>query len=216
MLRSPVVIPGVTTVERTHGTTAGSDPEKLPLDLYLGVDCSGSMTNPAHGLSYPVLAGTVLLLSALRTGARAKVCLSGESPGRFSENPDFTREQRALMTVLTGYLGTGYAFGIQRLADTFLPTFDHPRPVHILIVSDSDIFMMLDRTPDGWELARQALENAGGGGTMALELRYRGHDEGVKKLRDHGWEVEVVSDMKSLVAFARGFARRRWGEEERT
>ena len=57
---SPVVVPGVTTRERTYGTTEGGEPKKVPLDLYVGIDCSGSMGNPAANLSYPVLAGTIV------------------------------------------------------------------------------------------------------------------------------------------------------------
>jgi hypothetical protein len=60
LTRSPQVIPGVTTVKRVYGTSEGTSPEKVPVDLYLGVDCSGSMLNPRYGLSYPVLAWQVV------------------------------------------------------------------------------------------------------------------------------------------------------------
>jgi hypothetical protein len=127
VIRSPRVVPGVTTVQRVYGATKGSDPEQQPVDLYLGIDCSGSMPNPRCQLSFPVLAGTIMALSALRAGARVMAVLSGE-PGEFSETDGFTRSEQDVMKVLTGYLGTGYAFGIMRLKDAFL---GKSRPIRI-------------------------------------------------------------------------------------
>ena len=72
LLNSPHIIPGVTTRQRQYGTSPGADPEAIPIDLYLGVDCSGSMGNPAQHLSYPVLAGVIIALSALRVGVARK------------------------------------------------------------------------------------------------------------------------------------------------
>ncbi|HND34764.1 MAG TPA: VWA domain-containing protein, partial [Myxococcota bacterium] len=141
LVRSPVVIPGVTTVERRYGHTDGQRPEKLPLDLYLGIDCSGSMPNPSYVFSFPVLAGAVILRSGLRVGARVQVTLSGE-PGSWTSTKTFIRDEAAAMRVLTGYLGTGYAFGIIRLKETFLDQPPPKRPVHILLISDSDLFAM--------------------------------------------------------------------------
>ena len=66
LMASPRVVPGVTTRQRTYGTDTGTTPDTMPVDLYLGVDCSGSMGNPASRLSYPVLAGAIIALSALR------------------------------------------------------------------------------------------------------------------------------------------------------
>src|SRR5262245_5190381 len=118
LLTSPHVIPGVTTRERQFGTSPGTEPETIPVDLYLGVDCSGSMGNPSHHLSYPVLAGAIIALSALRAGSHVKVVLSGE-PGRTIATPSFERNDALVLKTLTSYLGTGYSFGIHRLAETF-------------------------------------------------------------------------------------------------
>jgi hypothetical protein len=177
LLTSPHVVPGVTTRERQWGTNPGREPETIPLDLYLGVDCSGSMGNPAYHLSYPVLAGAIIALSALRAGSRVKVVLSGE-PGQTVSTPGFERNAAAVLNTLTSYLGTGSSFGIHRLEETFEPAVKmsnrvRPRPVHILIVSDNDMFSMLDSKSgrrSGWDVARQALPSAGGGGTFVLEL----------------------------------------------
>ncbi|MBN1947031.1 MAG: VWA domain-containing protein [Bradymonadales bacterium] len=207
LTRSPVVIPGLTTVKRVYGTTEGSLPDRRPVDLYLGVDCSGSMSNPRYQLSYPVLAGTAIALSALRSGARVMVTLSGE-PGSYSTTPGFVRQEREILKVLTGYLGTGYAFGVLRLKETFLDEPPPERPVHILVVSDSDLFAMLDRTPGGWEIAERAVAAARGQATCVLEIPRPDHwVEPLARLRNCGWRVHLVMDMEDLIALAREFSR---------
>ena len=143
ILRSPEIIPGVTTVQRVYGESPGSDPAKQPVDLYIGIDCSGSMPNPQNTISYPALAGAVIALSALRMGARVMVVLSGE-PGSSLATDGFVTDERKVLGVLTSYLGTGYTFGIHRLHDTFGDRKPTDRDVYILIVTDHDIFSLLD------------------------------------------------------------------------
>src|SRR5262249_4762601 len=106
VVRSPHVVPGVTTVQRTYGESPGREPKRTPVDLYVGIDCSGSMPNPRLRTSYPAIAGAIVSLSALRAGARVKVVLSGE-PGQTFSMPDFRRDEREILDVLTRYLGTG-------------------------------------------------------------------------------------------------------------
>lgn len=215
LLRSPQVIPGVTTVERVYGRTPGGEPRTEPLDLYLGVDCSGSMGNPAVRLSYPVLAGAVMALSALRGGARVMVTLSGE-PGKHSSTDGFRRDQKEVLGVLTSYLGTGYAFGIRRLKETFIDGEAPERPVHLMVLTDSDIFKMLQETKGGWTIAAEALQRAGGGGTLVLEIpRPEPHQEQLDRLEQQGWAIHLVRTQKEMVRFARAFARETYGEAER-
>ncbi len=210
LANSPVVIPGVTTLERTYGTTEGADPERVPLDLYVGIDCSGSMLNPAVGLSYPVLAGAVVTLSALRAKAKVMACLSGE-PGRHAQTDGFVRSEREVLSVMTDYLGTGYAFGVLRLQETFLDGEPPKRPTHILVVSDSDFFYMLKQVKTGWDIARQAAERARGGATAVLQINVRSCQDDVDHLEQLGWKVHRVSDLSEVVTFAREFARARYG-----
>jgi hypothetical protein len=206
VVRSPHVIPGVTTLRRTYGSSPGSSPEQVPGDLYVGIDCSGSMSNPSIVLSYPVLAGAVVALSALRAGARVMACLSGE-PGRYSQTDGFVRSQRDVLSTLTGYLGSGYAFGIGRLEETFIKGPALRSPAHILVVSDHDMFSMLNSRKDGWDIARQAVERAGGGGTFVLEIDPKASAEPIRRMRDIGWGVHTVRTQEELVAFARAFSR---------
>jgi hypothetical protein len=230
LLNSPHVIPGVTTRQREIGASPGADPETIPVDLYLGVDCSGSMGNPANHLSYPVLAGAIIALSALRAGSRVKVVLSGE-PGRTIATAGFERNPATVLRTLTSYLGTGYSFGIHRLAETFdpaakAPSGVRPRPVHILIVSDNDMFSMLDSSSDGrrgWDVARAALGVAGGGGTFVLELPEHVRSATwsqnsaayLGRIAEMGWNASIVSSMEELVDFARQFSRGRFAALEK-
>lgn len=217
LLASPTVIPGITTRQRLQGTSPGASPDSVPIDLYLGVDCSGSMGDPGHQLSFPILAGVIIALSALRSGSKVKVVLSGE-PGESLSTEGFIRNSKTMMRTLTSYLGTGYAFGIHRLRETFSTQPRHPRPVHILIVSDNDLFTMLDETGDGelgWDVARRALRKSGAGGTLVLELPEftRGSqwaqntDNYLRRLTEDGWNIAIVSSMDELVDFARKFSR---------
>jgi hypothetical protein len=217
VLASPHVVPGMTTVQRTYGTSPGSQPERRPVDLYLGVDCSGSMMNPQRDVSYPVLAGTIIALSALRTGARVMVVLSGE-PGRSVATDGFVANEHAVLDVLTGYLGTGYTFGIQRLRTTFGKRKPTDRDVYILILTDHDIFKMLDDNhygTTGWEVARESLEQARGGGTYVLHMPINLAQARVDRMRGDGWQVHSVQNLEDLVAFARAFSQAHYGEKQR-
>ncbi len=220
---SPTVIPGVTTRERLFGSSPGTEPKVVPFDLYLGVDCSGSMGDPAHALSYPVLSGAVIALSALRAGAKVKVVLSGE-PGRTVSTDGFIRNQEEILKSLVNYLGTGYSFGIHRLAETFCTDIKLEKPVHILVVSDFDMFQMLDETGsgrEGWAIAKEAALQSGGGATYVLQLPgYRGdiknaYSPKIERMKSDGWHVHLVNSMEEILTFARQFSREQYHAKQR-
>ncbi len=217
---SPRPVPGITTVQRVYGDSPGSTPSRVPLDLYIGIDCSGSMPNPQYTLSYPVLAGVIMALSALRAGARVMVVLSGE-PGSSMSTEGFERSEYEILKVLTGYLGTGYAFGIRRLAKTFFKRRKGDNPVHIIVITDSDIFSMLEeksddirsdtyKTNDGWDVARISLANAAGGGTYVLHSPYSTDSKNMKRMNDEGWNVYTISTWEDIIIFASEFSRRNY------
>jgi hypothetical protein len=219
IVRSPHIIPGVTTVERVYGDSPGREPRRAPVDLYVGIDCSGSMPAPRRLTSYPAIAGTIVSISALRVGARVKVVLSGEPNGKTYAMPEFVRDERAILDVLTDYLGTGIGFGVHRLADTFDGRTPRDRAVHILLLSDHDLFRLLDQEEDGekgWDIAARALPAARGGGTVVLNLVPGPKHPGIERLEADGWRVHCVSGWEQLVEFAREFSRRVYAEEGRT
>lgn len=211
LVQNPRVIPGVTTARRVESQVEGRSRGREVPDLFLGVDCSGSMPNPAAQLSYPVLAGAVLLGSALRAGASVMVTLSGESPGSWTSTNAFGRAELPALEVLTRHLGTGYAFGVERLRAPFIDGPPRKKPAHLIIISDTDLFVMIRRTPDGEALMRGAAERAGGGATAVLRLA-GGYAEEVGWLNGLGWDVAPVADLPALLTFARHFSRRTFGQ----
>ncbi|MBU1108761.1 MAG: hypothetical protein KKB51_18945 [Candidatus Riflebacteria bacterium] len=206
---SPVVIPGVTTRSRVYTVDTDTPSKPQPYNLYVGIDCSGSMHNPRHNFSWPICAGTIVSLSALRAGAKVMSCLSGE-PGSFLETDGFVLSEKEVLTVLTSYLGTGYAYGIPRLETHHLVKVK--RKTHLMIVSDDDIFSMLQAvSPSGvpnYAVAEQALVRAGGGGTFVLHSRAQWHNADVDRLEKMGWTVHYVTNEEEMLAFAHAFARK--------
>ncbi len=208
---SPTVIPGLTTQKRTYGSDSDNEVKENPLNVYIGIDCSGSMVNPIQNFSWPVLAATIISLSALRAGASVMGCLSGE-PGEYLETKGFITDEVDLLTTLTSYLGTGYAYGIERLRKPF-----EEKPSvksHIIIVTDNDIFSMLDADTQTsqtyWELAEIALKNAGGHGTMVLHSQPDYNKDLVIRLQKMGWNVYYVTNEDELLKFALEFSQQNY------
>ncbi|MBI3273175.1 MAG: VWA domain-containing protein [Planctomycetes bacterium] len=209
VLASPHVIPGVTTVQPVFGDTPGADPAKVPVDLDIYVDCSGSMPNPAVSVSYLALAGAILALSALRVGARVQATLwSGAR--QFDTTGGFVREEKRILGILTGYLGGGTAFPLHLLRDTYEARKPADPPAHIVVISDdgADTILLKDEkgTP-GAKLAQRAFERARGGGTFVLNLPAVDSWKAAPTLRAMGFRIHPVQAWEDLVAFARAFVR---------
>ena len=213
------IFPGINTLKRTYGPSGDEDESLSPFNVYIGIDCSGSMSNPKQNFSWPVLAATIIGLSALRAGAKVMGCLSGE-PGKYLQNKDFESNENEILTVITSYLGTGYAYGIQRLVDAF-PKKQKEKS-HIVIVTDDDIFAMLGAKHLGWNEKKEnqskesktmwnimetALENAGGSGTLVLHAKPDWHQEEVARLKTMGWNIHYVTNQNQLVEFAESFTK---------
>lgn len=213
LIQAPQPIPGVTTMRRTYGEEAGSDQQVQPVDLDLYVDSSGSMPNPKRQISYLTLAGTIIALSALKSGARVQATLwSGKK--QFMSTDGFVTREQDVLNILTGFYGGATAFPIHKLRDTYADRDAHSRVAHILMISDDGISTMFDEDEQGrsgWDISARALACAGGGGTMALNLWSL--DEQPWKTRaeqEQGWHIERVSDFAELVTFARSFSQRHY------
>ncbi|MEN2399169.1 hypothetical protein GKZ90_0005240 [Flavobacterium sp. MC2016-06] len=208
---SPEIIPGLTTQKRTYGSDSDNEISESPLNVYIGIDCSGSMMNPRHNFSWPVLAATIIGLSALRAGASVMGCLSGE-PGGYLETDGFISDETDLLTTLTSYLGTGYAYGIERLRKPF--EVKPNKKSHIVIVTDNDIFSMLGSDTHSqqtyWELAEIALKNAGGHGTIVLHSPPDYQRDVVIRLIKMGWNVYCVTNEAELLKFALEFSHQNY------
>ncbi len=219
VMLSPTIIPGLTTVQRVWGTTEGSQPKREPLDLDLYVDSSGSMPNPQVNLSYLTLAGAIMALSALRAGSRVQATLWSGSH-QFTTTHGFITDQHQILEILTGFFGGATAFPIHVLRDTFQDRTPADRPAHVLIISDDGVTTMFDKDEhnvSGWDIARLALDQARGGGTLLLNLYqdWRKNADLLRANSEQGWNVHAVRTWEELVAFARWFSRLKYGGRER-
>lgn len=208
-LRSPEIVPGVTTVQRLFGTAEGDDRDRRPVDLDLYIDSSGSMPDPRTTVSYLALAGAILALSALRVGARVQATLwSGTN--QFAVTDGFVRDETAILRVITGFFGGATAFPLHVLRDTYR---EPRRPTHIVVISDNGVDTMIEATDEhgrpGGDIAAAALAAAGAGGTLVLNLWSDGEEARIGALTP-GWQLHRVTDWPDLVAFATAFSRRHY------
>ena len=208
-INAPIIVPGFNTLKRLYGPDESESDLKKPLDVYLGLDCSGSMGNPRIRFSWPVLAATIIGLSALRAGAKVMGCLSGE-PGSFMETDGFVTSEKDLLTLLTSYLGTGYAYGIPRLEKPFGQ--ERRSKSHVIIVTDQDLFSMLAAKKEpgeesNWVIIEKALKNAGGIGTLVLHLHPGSHKSEIAQLEAMGWHVYYVTNEEQLLKFSSEFSK---------
>ncbi|HQV68435.1 MAG: VWA domain-containing protein [Anaerolineae bacterium] len=226
VLRSPRVVPGVTTFQRVYGTTQGSLPERQPLYLDLYVDSSGSMPNPQRQTSFLTLAGAIIALSALRAGARVQATLwSGKN--QFVKTDGFVRDETEVLRILTGYFGGSTQFPIPILRETYASRRPSDAPVHIFHISDDGISTMFEadeKNNSGWNVAAMALKKARGGGTMALAIpqnwetlnypksSYNPLPTILKARNEQGWDVNRIGSWDELVAFARRFSQKTYEE----
>ena len=211
--KSPVVIPGFTTVETHYGVSEGSMPDIEPVDLDIYVDCSGSMPDPSHNISYLALAGAIISLSALRVGSKVQATL-WSGPKEFHTTNGFIRDEKEILRIITGYIGGSTAFPIHILRDTYSKRKPNSRKVHILQISDDGITTMFDKDEkknSGWDISRMALEKAGGGGTFVLNLwtDYK-KDKQLVAAEEMGWDIHVVKAWEDLVEFAKKFSQKHY------
>lgn len=231
LARSPVPIPGLTTVQRHFGSQPGFERSRKALDLDLYVDSSGSMPDPRAALSWPALAGAVICLSALRAGASVQVSLwSGHR--QVTTTNGFVRSADEALRVLTGYYGGSTQFPLPTLRETHAQRVRLKRQTHILQVSDDGASTMFD-TPDergvaGWEVCAKALKQAGGGGTLALNIpanwtarrkepNFAQSPYGWiwRAQEEQGWLVHPVATLADLLGFALAFTRRHYDPRSR-
>ncbi|MCD2519020.1 VWA domain-containing protein [Massilia sp. G4R7] len=222
---SPRPVPGVTLVRRVYSLESADDHALAPVDLDLYVDSSGSMPDPQHRMSWLALAGAIIALSALRTGASVQATLwSGKQ--QVLATKGFTRDADQVLHVLTGFFGGGTCFPIHRLRETYAAG-RRARRTHILMISDDGITTMFDkdeRGNSGWDVAARALAAGKAGGTMALDLPagwdaahggyYRELAATLERARrEQGWDIHAVPDQAGLLAFAQAFSRRHYAQD---
>jgi hypothetical protein len=213
VVQSPRIIPGISTVQRVYGESSGTDPGRLPLDLDIYVDSSGSMPNPAVQVSYLALAGTILAMSALRAGARVQATL-WSGAGQFESTNEFIRDERRLLRIITGFIAGSTAFPLHVLRDSYAARKSSDPAAHIVVISDEGVDTILSRDEQGIagkDTCVSSLARARGGGTLVLNLRTSEWPPR-QELEQIGFHIHAVSDWDQLVAFARAFVRRNYEE----
>ncbi|HEY6333326.1 MAG TPA: VWA domain-containing protein, partial [Blastocatellia bacterium] len=213
VLRSPVIVPGVTTLQTVYGEAPGSEPKRLPLNLDIYVDSSGSMPNANVSVSYLALAGTILALSALRAGAAAQATL-WSGPRQFETTDGFVRDEKKILGIITGTIGGSTAFPLHVLRDTYDTNPASIIPTHIVVISDDGAMTMLqkdERGEEGGAICTRAFQRAGGGGTLVLNLPTGYAWPPQPRFEAIGYAVNRVSSWPDLVQFARDFVRRVYG-----
>lgn len=242
MLASPVVVPGMTTVRRHHDTTASAELEDQPVDLDLYLDSSGSMPDPRHQPAPIALAGAVLALSALRSGARVQAT-TWSGPQQIAGTDGFTRDATAVMSAVVAHFGGGTSFPVPLLERTHLgapaaagarqahskmrsATGSGPgsgsgsgsgqRRRHIAVISDSGVVSMFS---DTWQIP----EDFDPLGTVAARAVRAAGGGGSLVLNvagspdryvdmAPGYAVYTVTSWDDVVPFARDLARTLWGQ----
>ncbi len=217
LLQSPIVVPGVTTVRRVQGEQPGRELERVPVDLDVYVDSSGSMPNPQQRVSYLTLAGAIVALSALRSGSRVQVTLwSGKN--QVTRTDGFVRDEDGILSALTGFYGGGTCFPLHCLRETFARRGAGERPVHLLMISDDGITTLFDNDEQGhagWDIVAMALAKGRAGGTMALNVplnwqQSRWSEPLLRAQAQQDWLIQPVPRMEELLDFAREFSRRHY------
>ncbi|MDP2305648.1 MAG: VWA domain-containing protein [Pseudomonadota bacterium] len=212
---SPVPIPGVTTVRRVYGETPGSDPARRPVDLDLYIDCSGSMPEPSHDLSWLALAGVILALSAVRTGGRVQATL-WSGAGQTARTDGFVSDEKAILEVVCGYISGGTSFPLPLLRQTWEDRAADAPAAHVVVISDDGVDTMLaadERGVPGAEIATMALEKARGGGTLVLNLPDVDRYAPAPTFRALGWRLHAVTKWEDLLVFARAFVRETFAQD---
>lgn len=222
ILRGPIVIPGVTTVERIESDVTGQEPAPRPFLLDVYIDSSGSIPNPQQMFSPLCLAGAIVALSALRANSQVRVVLwSSELRGEILTTDGFTRNIKDIFKVLTSYFGSNTWFPFDLLQKSYQSSNNRPglspgEKVHLLVISDDGVETMVkaaEKTPEGIRKITQILQHAGGGASMVLNFfpsvtRLKL----VKNLVELGWFVKVVNNWENVIDFSREFSHRVWNQ----
>lgn len=211
--QSPLPVPGVSTLRAVYGEISGSEHRRVPMDIDIYIDSSGSMPDPRQATSFLTLAGTIIALSALRAGAKVQVVL-WSGVGQVQQTPGFCRDEAQILKVLTGFIGGMTAFPLHVLEQTYANRKPEDSPAHILVISDEGADTILAdsvRKRRGSAICSEVLKKARGGATMALNLANQEAWAPGKKLHKLGFDVYGVRDWASLQEFAHAFAHRHYG-----
>jgi hypothetical protein len=202
--RSSTIVPGVTTRFRDVLPDAPPDArESVQLDIY--IDSSGSMASPQRE-SPGVLAGTILILSVLRGGGRARVT-SFSAAGEVAGGERFTRDRAELMRDLTFYFGHGTTFPLDLYGRRYSDSSRSRRVGgtvtrnHVVVLSDDGLQSMFGAgQPQYADVARQVRRRLETATLVVQDVSHRLTGPATEA----GYDVEYIDSMSDApVACAR-------------
>ncbi len=216
---SPIIVPGITTRKVVHGEDKGTEKQKVPIDVDIYLDASGSIGSPQNTVSYPVIASFIIALSALRAGAAVQVTsYSGANMAMATRG--FSRSKDEVLRAILYYFGDGTQFPCQILERYDERPPDAP-PVHILVISDDDISSMIEEYTaknkagvmekrSGLVTLKRAIEKGKAQGSLLLRLpSIQPHTKkAIAVLESLGFEYYNISDWKEIIDFAKKFSRK--------
>ena len=219
---SPVIIPGITTRKLVTGEDKGFEQQKVPVDIDIYQDTSGSMGDPASSLSYTTIAAFIIVISALRAGASVQAT-SWSGPDQAVSTSGFSRNKEEILKTILFYHGDGTQFPCQ-----VLERYDkRPRnapPVHIIVTSDDDISSMISdyevknkagilEKKNGLETMKKAVERGKAKGSLLLCISTMndGTKNTITTLQKIGFDFYNVFEWKQIIAWARAFSKKHFG-----
>lgn len=216
---SPIIIPGVTTRKVVHGEDKGSEPQKVPIDVDIYLDSSGSIGNPRYQVSYPVIASFIIAISALRAGAAVQVTsYSGANMALATRG--FSRNKDEILQTILHFFGDGTQFPCQIL-ERYDERPSNAPPVHILIISDDDISSIIAEyqaknqagvleKKSGLATLKRAIEKGKAKGSLLLRLPFMPPQtkQAIAVLESLGFEYHNIADWKEIIEFAKQFSRK--------
>lgn len=194
LLNSPRVVPGLTTVKQRWGHEPDPSPREIKrLDLYL--DASGSLPDPFLETAWMVLTGCVLALSALHQGWSVRVTLWSGTSEPVQTLP-FSRNESAILTTLTRYLGGSTRFPLELLAERYA------RPQveanHICLLSDQGLLDSL-QAEEGLTRFQETLKQGKGGGSLFLQWPAQAPAHMLfSDLQTQGWSIHPIQRAEDI------------------
>lgn len=179
-----VLIPNVTTYQfnsKKHSYQVGGD--EAP-DLLIAIDSSGSMPDPDHYMSFPVLSAMLSARTALEYGKKVGVVNFSDSYSKV----DFTNDSEKIDEALTSYFGRGTTIPGKVIRDMINK---NKYPAHLLIISDTEIYNLNSEMTN----LDYALKKGKAGGTIFLDCK---PSSNTKMLSNIGFDVQFTRNFADL------------------
>jgi len=157
LLRSGILIPGITTVKRDKEKEVTTEMPQQPPWLEIYIDSSGSMPDPRAEFSHLAFAGFLLGRSAIQAGSKVRIVqYSGTSQVKAMK--EFSSSQPICFQALLEYFGDGTQFPFEVLQKS-LQHHAIMQPIRRIVLSDTDFYtncINRSRPPDPLNVLKQA------------------------------------------------------------